>query len=116
METIFVTLDARQITARGAQSRQKICVGQETVCQSAPPRRTSSAAQEGKVLDFEACRQVLAEKAREPEAPPTPAEPEPEREPVPPRRRWDLALAADITASVGVLAVLAAVAARFFLG
>lgn len=115
METIFVTLDARQITARGAQSRQKICVGQETVCQSAPPRRISSA-QEGKVLDFEACRQALAEKARELEAPPTPAEPEPEREPVLPRRRWDLALAADITASVGVLAVLAAVAARFFLG
>lgn len=115
METIFVTLDARQITARGAQSRQKICVGQETVCQSAPPRRTSSA-QAGKVLDFEACRQALAEKAGEPEVPPTPAEPEPEREPVPPRRRWDLALAADITASVGVLAVLAAVAARFFLG
>lgn len=115
METIFVTLDARQITARGAQSRQKICVGQETVCQSAPPRRTY-AAQAGKVLDFEACRQALAEKAREPEAPPTPAEPEPEREPVLPRRRWDLALAADITASVGVLAVLAAVAARFFLG
>lgn len=115
METIFVTLDARQITARGAQSRQKICVGQETVCQSAPPRRTSSA-QAGKVLDFEACRQALVEKAREPEAPPTPAEPEAEREPVLPRRRWDLALAADITASVGVLAVLAAVAARFFLG
>lgn len=115
METIFVTLDTRQIAARGTQSRQKICVGQEMVCEAVPSRRKAPA-QAGKILDFETCRRALEEKTEELEAVSHPAELEPEQEPVPSRRRWDLALAADITASVGVLAVLAAVAVRFFLG
>lgn len=113
METIFVTLDTRQIAARGTQNRQKICVGQETVCEAVPSRRNSSA-QAGKVLDFEVCRRALEKKAAALDE--VPVAPEPKQEPVPPRRRWDLALAADLTASVGVLAVLAVVAAQFFLG
>lgn len=115
METIFVTLDARQIAARGAQRRQKLCVGQEMVCEAVPSRRKAPA-QAGKILDFEACRRALEEKAEDLDEISHPAAPEPEQPPNPTRSRWDLALAADITASVGVLAVLAAVAVRFFLG
>lgn len=112
METIFVNLDARRITMCGSQADQKACVGQETVCYTVLPRRKESA-RAGKVLDFEACRRALEDAPEEqPVRAEVPALAGEER----PRRRVDLVLAVDIIASLGVLALVAAVAVRFFLG
>lgn len=108
METIYLNLDARRVTVCEGERNQKACVGQETVCYTVLPRR-KAVAQTGKVLDFEACRRALeGEAAEEPSVP--------EAEPPRPRRALDLALAADLIASAGMLAAVGAVAVRFFLG
>ncbi|MCI7473057.1 MAG: hypothetical protein MSB10_05185 [Clostridiales bacterium] len=112
METIYLNLDARRITGYASESDQKACVGQETVCYTVLPRR-KSACLEGKVLDFEACRRALEGEPAVEEVPEELSAPE---EPTRPRRGLDLALAADLIASAGMLTAVAAVAARFFLG
>lgn len=112
MKTMFINLDARRVTISGCEMDQKACVGQETVCYTVLPRRKEQA-RTGKVLDFEACRRALEEETEE--KAPRMERPAPEQEEKP-RRRLDLALAADIAASVGVLLLVAAVAVRFFLG
>lgn len=107
METVFVNLDARRITVYGDELDQNACVGQGTVCYTVLPRRKAPH-QTGKVLDFEACRRALepATQAAAQEEAPRAGEGEDPK----PRRRPDLALAADLLASAGILAVVAAVA------
>lgn len=112
METIYLNLDARRITGYANESGQKACVGQETVCYTVLPRR-KPARPEGKVLDFEACRRALEGESAAEEIPEEIPAPEEEARP---RRRLDLALAADLIASAGMLTAVAAVAVRFFLG
>lgn len=107
METVFVNLDARRITVCGDELDQKACVGQGTVCYTVLPRRKAPP-QAGKVLDFEACRRALETGSRPAAEKPAPQISEEER--TRPRRRLDLALAADLLASAGILAVVAAVA------
>lgn len=112
METIYLNLDARRVTVCEGEQDQKACVGQETVCYTVLPRR-KPARSEGKVLDFEACRRALEEEAVAEEAPEEIPVPE---APARPRKKLDLALAADLIASAGMLAAVGAVAVRFFLG
>lgn len=112
METIYLNLDARRVTVCEGAQDQKACVGQETVCYTVLPRH-KPARPEGKVLDFDACRRALE---GEPVAEEAPEEiPAPEA-PARPRRKLDLALAADLIASAGMLAAVGTVAVRFFLG
>lgn len=108
METIYLNVNARQVTACREDADRKACVGQETACYTVLPRRRAPRPA-GQVLDFEACRRALEE--AEPAPSPSLGEEAPE-----PRRRWDLALAADLVASAGMLGAALAVAARFFLG
>lgn len=113
METMYINLDARRITVWGGEKEQRACVGQQAVCYTVLPRRKAPA-RPGKVLDFEACRRAMEG------ACPAPAEEVPPAMPPAPERRrgrrWDLALAVDVGVSLGVLALVAAVAVRFFLG
>ena len=112
METIYLNLDARRITGYASESDQKACVGQETVCYTVLPRR-KPARPEGKVLDFEACRRALEGEPVVEEAPEEISAPEEEARP---RRRLDLALAADLIASAGGPPAPAAGGGPLFLG
>ena len=109
METIYLNVNARQVTACREDAGQKACVGQETACYTVLPRRKAPR-RAGQVLDFAACRRALEE------AEPAPAVPPAGEETPAPRHRWDLALAADLVASAGMLGAVLAVAVRFFLG
>ena len=113
METIYLNLDARRVTVCEGARDQKACVGQEAVCYTVLPRRRVPRP-EGTVLDFEACRRALEGAAMAEEVPEE--IPAPETAAPRPRRKPDLALAADLIASAGMLAAVAAVAVRFFLG
>lgn len=119
METMFINLDARRITVCGRKLDQKACGAQETVCYTVLSRRREPP-RTGKVLDFEACRRALERGAGEAARMELSAAEEMElsaaEKAEAPRRRPDPALIVEIGVSLGVLALVAAVAVRFFLG
>ena len=111
MDTIYYRLNAARITAEGDQ---KVSGGEGT-CYAVLPRRTRPVPEEGKVLDFAACRRrLLAEE--ETHAPAEPVLPEEAEKAPAPRRGLSPWLLADLCASVAVVGFAALAAFGVLLG
>lgn len=106
METIYCTLDAKRLTLQGSAEGRRASGGGETVYCAVVPRRPAAHGKGKTVIYLDDYRRPRPEERGREAAPPRPGHAER------PRRRFSLALAADLTASAAVVGLLAVVAAQ----